>query len=160
MDKHPAFLLGLLVGIEFAGQVPEMLAGVIKIDNLNGPGEVLIGDIPDPFGSIADDDLLYGTAPAALPGFQIDALAELLGGLNSSDVGSRIGIADREALVIPGRLGEHASQLDFPRVGRLPLYLALAAEGFLLHYGDSSAVHLHMQNRDWFTDDQIGRAHV
>jgi hypothetical protein len=65
MDNHPAFLLSLLVGKQFAGQFPEVLSGVIKIDDLNRAGEVLIGNIPDPFRSIADDDLLFGAVPTA-----------------------------------------------------------------------------------------------
>jgi hypothetical protein len=40
-------LLSLLVGKQFAGQFPEVLPGVIKIDDLNRAGEVLIGNIPD-----------------------------------------------------------------------------------------------------------------
>src|ERR1019366_4236225 len=47
-DNHPAFLLSLLVGKQFAGQFPEVLSGVIEIDDLNRAGEVLIGNIPDP----------------------------------------------------------------------------------------------------------------
>src|ERR1039457_411156 len=68
MGSHPAFLLSLLVGEQLAGQFPEVLAGVIKIDDLNRAGEVLIGNIPDPFRSIAYDDLLFGAAPTALSG--------------------------------------------------------------------------------------------
>ena len=70
MDNHPAFLLSLLVGKQFAGQFPEVLSGVIKIDDLNRAWEVLIGNMPDPFRSIADDDLLFGAAPTALAGIQ------------------------------------------------------------------------------------------
>ena len=69
--QHPAFLLSLLVGKQFAGQFPEVLSGVIEIDDLNRAGEVLLGNIPDPFRSIAYDDLLLGTVPTALAGFQI-----------------------------------------------------------------------------------------
>jgi hypothetical protein len=71
MDNHPAFLLSLLIGKQFAGQFPEVLAGVIQIDDLNRAREVLIGNIPDPFCSIADDDLPFGAVPTALAGFQI-----------------------------------------------------------------------------------------
>ena len=70
------------------GQVPEVLAGVIKIDDLNRAGEVLIGNIPDPFRSIADDDFLFGAVPAALAGFQLEAQAELLRRFNRTNVGS------------------------------------------------------------------------
>src|ERR1039458_2375104 len=39
VNHHPASLFGLLVEIQLACQVPQMLAGVIKIDNLNGTGK-------------------------------------------------------------------------------------------------------------------------
>ena len=60
-----------------------MLAGVIEIDNLHGAREVLGRQIPDPFRPVAHDDFVLGTAPAALPGFQVKALAESLGGVES-----------------------------------------------------------------------------
>ena len=53
MDNHPACLLSLLVGKQFAGQFPEVLSSVIKIDDLDRAGEMLIGDVPDPFRSVA-----------------------------------------------------------------------------------------------------------
>src|SRR5260370_35584050 len=93
MDRHPAFLLSLLVGIQFAGQFPEMLSGVIKIDDLNRAGEVLLGNIPDPFCSIADDDLLLGTAPTALGGFQIEPKTKLLRRFNRAHIARRTGAA-------------------------------------------------------------------
>src|ERR1035438_7876996 len=55
LGNHPAFMLSLLVGEQLAGQFPEVLSGVIKIDDLNRAGEVLMGNIPDPFRSIAYD---------------------------------------------------------------------------------------------------------
>ena len=90
-----------MVGVQFAGQFPEVLSGVKKIDNLNCAGEMLIGNIPDPFRSIAHDDFLFGAAPAALPGFQIDALAELFRRFDGANVGSGIGIADGDSLPGP-----------------------------------------------------------
>ena len=39
---------------------------------------MLLGKVPDPFGSIADDDLLRGTAPTPLPVFEIKPLAKLM----------------------------------------------------------------------------------
>jgi hypothetical protein len=86
MDDHPAFLLGLLVGKQLASQFPEVLSGVKEIDNLNRAREVLIGNIPDPFRSIADDDLLFGAAPTSLAGFQIEAQAKLVCRFNRSNI--------------------------------------------------------------------------
>ena len=60
MNRQPALLFNLLVGKQFASQIPKVLSSVKEIDDLNGAGEVLIGNIPDQFRSIADDDLLFG----------------------------------------------------------------------------------------------------
>src|SRR5450756_1875670 len=57
VDHHPASLFGLLVEVQFACQVPQVLTSMIEIDNLNGPRKMEIGDVPDPFGSVADHDL-------------------------------------------------------------------------------------------------------
>jgi hypothetical protein len=51
-----------------------MLASVIEIDNLGGLGEMWMGDVSNPFGPIAHEDLLFRPAPTALPGFQMDVL--------------------------------------------------------------------------------------
>jgi hypothetical protein len=52
LAHHPAFLPDLVIGVEFASQIPQVLARMIEIDDLNGTGKVLVGDVPDPFGSI------------------------------------------------------------------------------------------------------------
>jgi len=54
-----------------------MLARVEQVDDLNSSGEVIFSDVPDPFGAISDDDFLFGAAPAAFPGLDIQAFAEL-----------------------------------------------------------------------------------
>jgi len=80
LTHDPTFLLGILAGVEFASQVPKMLTGMIEVDNLDRTGEVFIGDIPDPFGSIANDDFLLRAAPTTPGGFQIDAFSKFSGG--------------------------------------------------------------------------------
>ena len=67
---------------------------MIMIDDLNRAREVLIGNIPDPFRSIAYGDLLFGVVPTALASFQIEAQTKLLGRFNRSNVGSRTGTAE------------------------------------------------------------------
>src|SRR5260370_17169472 len=116
MDEHPSFLLGLWVGIQLAGQFPEVLSGVIKINNLNRAGKVLISNIPYPFGSIADDNLLFGAAPTSLAGFQIEAQAKLLRRFNRGNVGSRTGVSEAEPFLIPGLLRNHPSHPRLPPV--------------------------------------------
>src|SRR6266403_5242846 len=74
--QDPALLLSLLVRMQGPRQFPKMLAGMIEIDDWNRAREVPTGDIPDPLGSVADDHLLLRPAPAAFPGFSVEARAE------------------------------------------------------------------------------------
>ena len=78
---------------------------MIEIDDLDGAGKMWLGQIPDPFGPVAHDDLLFGATPAALPSFQIEPLAKLLGGFDGAGVGGGIRIADGVALLVPGWFG-------------------------------------------------------
>src|SRR5260370_32008663 len=87
---------------------------MIKIDDLNRARKMLAGDVPDPLGAVAQDDLNEGAAPASVPGFQIEALAELGGSLNGSRVGGGIRIADRVAFLIVCGLRENTPELGFP----------------------------------------------
>jgi hypothetical protein len=38
VNHHPAFLRGLVVGVELASQTPQVLARMVEIDDLNGAG--------------------------------------------------------------------------------------------------------------------------
>src|ERR1019366_3800537 len=69
----------IFIQIQFACHVPQVLAGVIQIDDLDRARKMLVGEIPDPFGAVANDNLLFRTAPAPVPGFQINAFAKLFG---------------------------------------------------------------------------------
>src|ERR1700693_2634889 len=108
-----------------------MLPSVVEIDNLNRAGKMMLGQIPDPFGTIGCDDLLLCAAPATSPSFQIEPLAKLFGGLNGAGVGGGIRVADREAFLVPRGLSEHTSQLGFSRMGRLAVRLALSSHRLL-----------------------------
>jgi hypothetical protein len=54
-----------------------MLAGVIEVHDLEGPGKLLVGQIPDPVGAVANEYFLLGAAPAAFDGLPVDARAKL-----------------------------------------------------------------------------------
>ena len=58
MFFHPGFLLRDIIGVQLARQFPQVLAGVIEIDNLNRARKVQISQIPDPFGAVAQDDFV------------------------------------------------------------------------------------------------------
>src|ERR1700723_873407 len=86
-------------------------------------------------------------------GFQVDSFAELFRRLDGAGVGSRIRIANGEALLVVGGLGEHTSQLDLPRMGWLPVRLRLAAYGFLLDHRYSGPIHFDIKNRNRLAED-------
>src|SRR5271157_5793515 len=100
-----------------------MLPGMIKIHNLNGAGKVLVGQIPDPHGSVPDDHLKLGPLPSSAPGFAIDAVAELFGGFDGAHIGSGIGVADGPSFVVHGCLSEHATSLHSRVRARWPSVL-------------------------------------
>ena len=55
----------------------ELLAGVEAIDDPDGVGELLLGEAPDPGGTIAEDDLAVGPGEAPAVGFASDATVEV-----------------------------------------------------------------------------------
>jgi hypothetical protein len=58
VDPDPGFLADFVIRIKFASQLPEMLAGVIEVDDLDRTGKMKFRQIPDPFGPVAHDHLL------------------------------------------------------------------------------------------------------
>src|SRR5207245_8227821 len=94
VDLHPSFLLDFLLGIELARHRPQMLASMVEVDNLNGPGKVFGDQIPYPFRAVPDDHLLFRSAPTSVERFPIDALAKLFRGFDGPGIGGGIGIAE------------------------------------------------------------------
>src|SRR5450755_242730 len=121
-----------------------------QINDLDRTAKIRLGKIPDPFGPIAHDNLLCGATPAPVPGFPVDAFAELFGGLDGTGVSGGVRIADRVAFVVPPSLGEHTSQLDLARVGGLDVCFALAPPRLSFHDWYTGPVHLHIQDGNWF----------
>ena len=119
---------------------------MIKIDDLDGAGKVLIGDVPDPFGAVGDDHFLLSPAPATLPGFGINAAAEFIGILNRGRTGCGGLIAHRAVLFIRSGLCEHAAQLHFARARRLSLDSSGTAFQFWAHHRNRRAVHFDIQH--------------
>src|SRR6266498_4047305 len=98
-----------------------MLPGMIKVHDLDGAGKVLIGQIPDPNGSVADDHFELGPLPSSAPSFAIDAVAELFGGFDGTHVGSGIRVADGPSFVVHRRLSEHATEFALAGTSTLAL---------------------------------------
>lgn len=117
MADHPTLLTWEVAGMQKANKIPEMLARMRQSTIWTAPGK-WVRIVPDPHRSVADDYLPFG----AIPGFPIESLAELSGGLNSASLGGGVRIADSIALFIPSCLCEDAAEFDFASVGR-PLVL-------------------------------------
>jgi hypothetical protein len=49
---------------------------VEEVDNLNGTGELFVGEVPDPRRAVAQDDAARGMVEAAAAGFAVGALGE------------------------------------------------------------------------------------
>src|ERR1017187_5390558 len=101
MDVHPGFLLYFVVGIQLARHIPQVLASMIQIDDLNCARKMLGDEVPDPFGAIADSDFLFRPLPPAVPGFPVDAFAKLFGVPDRARIRGGIRIADGVALWVP-----------------------------------------------------------
>ena len=121
-----------------------MLPGMIKIDDLDRAGKVLLGQIPDPDGPVSDDDFGGGPLPTPAPSLGIDAEAELFGGFDGSHIGSGLQVADGPAFLIHGGLREHAAELALACAGALSLDPPRPSLGFGGHDGDLDAVHQHI----------------
>jgi hypothetical protein len=106
---HPGFLFCLIIRVQLAGYLPEMLAGVVEIDDVNGAWKVQFSNIPDPLGAVADDHLQQRAAPPASGSFGIDSPAKFFCCFDRSRVGGGIRVADGIALLIPRGLGEYAA---------------------------------------------------
>ena len=104
------------------------------------------GNVPDPFGAVSDHDFLLRAFPAAVPGFQIESRPELAWRFDGGDISRRVGIADSVALPVPSGLGKNTTDFGFAGVRGFSLHLARTAFGLRLHYRDTSAVHLHVQD--------------
>ena len=87
VSQYPSFLTDIVARMKKPRQFPEVLARMKEVDDLNGAGKVFIGDIPDPFGPVADDYFCCRTAPAAVPCFQVYPLAEVAGRFDCAGVG-------------------------------------------------------------------------
>ena len=132
--------------MEKAGQIPEVLTGVKQINDLNSARKVFAGDIPDPVGPVADDNLFLCAAPTTVPSVQVYAPTEFGGSFDGSGVGRRIGIADGITFLVPFGLCENATQFYFARMRGLAFDLAFPALGLCRRH--SGTVHLDIQVED------------
>src|ERR1035438_6351391 len=121
---------------------------MVQVHDLYRTGKLSVSDVPDPDGSVAEDDFFIGAAPAALPGFGIETATELLSRFNRSGVGSRSFITQGPSLLVNSGLCEHRAQFYLAGMGRCVAVLSLPPLGFSAHYRHARAIHLDIQNRN------------
>src|SRR5580700_8921520 len=111
------------------GDSPQVLPGVIEIDDLDGSRKVQIGEVPDPDGAITDDNPECCPFPTSAPSLGVKAQPKLFGGFYGAGIGGGFRIAHGPAFVVDPGLGEHTTELAFPGVSTLALDFADAALG-------------------------------
>jgi len=136
---------------------------MIQIHDLNRAWKVGVGQIPDPGGSVAEDDPDGGPLPASAPGLGVDSEAKLFGGFDGSHVGGGVRVADRPALLVHGGLRKNAAQFALACPGALSFDSAGSPFGFGGHDRDLDAVdqHIHFRNalfQDHGQDELFGMA--
>src|SRR3989442_5777110 len=101
-----------------------MLASVIKIHDLDRTWEMFISNVPNPKGSVAENNLPSGVVPSAMPRFAVQPAAKLVARFDGASVGGRIFIAHGPPFIVGAGLSEHATQLHFPGAPRVSIRFA------------------------------------
>src|SRR6185436_3559890 len=104
----------IIGGKELGRYIPEVLASMPDVNNLDRASKVLVGNVPDPLGPIAQHNFLLGPIPAALPSFDVETTAKQFGGFDCSGVGGRACVPNRSPFRIGRGLSEDRPQFDFP----------------------------------------------
>ena len=121
--------------VDGLGHVAQMLLGVVDVDDLDGVGKLLVGQVPDPGGAVAEDDLSGGGGEAAPLRLAMGALGE--GGrlrvgvaagraLNGGVVADRPRVAARPAFGVAPFGRPRRRQLDLAGLGGAVGLLAAA----------------------------------
>src|SRR5580704_150998 len=97
-----------------------MLAGMPDIDDLDRASKMLIGDIPNPFGAVAQHHFLFCPIPASFEGFGVEPTAEQFGSFDRSGIGGGSCISNRTTIRVGCSLGEDTTQFDFASACGLP----------------------------------------
>ena len=148
---EPLFALVAEHELQDAGELVQVLAGMVEVHDLGGLGKFLRGDGPDPGGAVAEDGELPDVVRAAADALGLHQAREDAGRLEGGQVGRRSGVADGVALVVGLVLGEEHGELDLAGAGAAVLALAVPAGGLLRGDRDAGAVdggiHLVRQRR-------------
>ena len=118
----------------------QVLAGVVEVHDLGGPGELRGGDVPDPGGAVAQDGELPDVAGAAADPLGLHEAGEHVRGLERGHVAGGIPVTDGVAVLIDLVLGEEHAELDLAGPGAAVLTFAVSPRGLLRGHGHAGAV--------------------
>ena len=119
------------------------------VHDLEGVGEVFLGEVPDPGGAVAEDDLLRGVEEASALDLAEDPFGEggKFGfgvedgdGLDGGVVGDGVRVAGGIAVLVARVCGPDDGELGFAGLGGAVGLFALTAPGLGLADGDAGAV--------------------
>src|SRR5438105_1138130 len=96
-----------------------MLPGMIEIDDLHGARKMQLGLIPDPDGSISDNDFDNGPLPTSAPCLGIKAETKLVGAFDGPHIRCGIRVADGPSILIRSGLGVYGAEFAFTCAGAL-----------------------------------------
>src|SRR5438874_11287810 len=125
-----------------------MLAGVPDIDNLDGTGKMLVGDIPDPLGAVAQHNLFLGPIPSSFEGFEIEASAKQFGSFDRPGIGGGGCIPNGAAFRVSCGLSTDTTQFDFTSACWLSLRSAGAPFQLGAHHWQSRPSPFDIQDGD------------
>ena len=145
----PSFADLTRASVDGLGDLEQMALGVEDVDDLDGVGEVLVGEVPDPWRAVAEHDLARRVVEAAALGLAQDAPCEGRGlgigvaggdGLDGGVVGGRAGVAHGAVVFVSGLRRPHDGELGLAGLGGAVGLFALAAFDFALARRHAGAV--------------------
>ncbi len=151
----PAGVLGGFGIEDRLGHRGKMFLGVEEIDDLDGVGKMLGGDIPDPGGTVSQDDLGSGGVEAGPAAFPEDQLGKVGGsgiGIPGGRAEDPAGIADRafvpnrDAPVVGLGGGPGETELGLPGFGGAVFLLSGTSGHFVRPHGNAGAVPARIDN--------------
>src|SRR6266851_2143058 len=125
-----------------------MLASVPDVDDLDRASKMLVGDIPDPLGAVAQHHFLFGPIPSPFEGFGIESAAEQFGSFDRPGIGGGSWVPNGATFWVGCGLSEDTTQFDF--TGACGLSLSSAGASFQLgaYHRQLCSIHFGIQNWD------------
>ena len=130
----------------WAGEVGEVLAGMVDVDDVGGVRIERLGHGPDPGGAVADRDDLPEVLAAAAQVLGLHQAGEGVLAVEGGHVARGAGVRHRVAVVIEAGHGEEPGELDLAGAGLPVLALAWPAFGLARADRDAGAVDLDIQH--------------